>query len=234
MTALLNGRTPTNLTYEGLLNIWHNSTETTQGERLEQIYQNDLFYRKDWEKMYGVWGPEIGEQLPAGLMIGSWDIRRFNGDGIETGAWRSAKIITTVGKTALANYLATATPTTTPFMKYLGIGTGSTAAAVGDTALGGGTGSPITEVRGAASGQRLLGTGSNTTNVYQQTATSVAGNINGGTTVTIAEAGMFDNISIQTVAGTPSGTMYDRTVLSATAVITSADTLQLTFQITFS
>jgi hypothetical protein len=229
-----------NLTYEDLTAIWHNGITTEPGQgvmtptqaRLEETFQTELFFDKDWERNYGVWGERIGERLPSGLMVGSWDIRRFRDDE-ETGRWRSAKIITTAGKNALAAWLA-ASSQSSAFSKFLGIGTSSTAAAVGDTALGGGTGNPITEVMFATGSNRGTGTASSASNVYQVTATSTAGQINGGTTATIAEAGMFSVVGIQTVAGTPNGTMYDRTVLGSTAVITSADTLQLTFQITFS
>jgi hypothetical protein len=205
---------------------------TPSEQAVQETLQTEYFFDPQVEESIGIWDAKIGRNVPKGLMICSTDIRRRNERGEVTGAWRSGHIITTAGKTALAAWLAAASQSTA-FEKWLGIGTGSTAAAVGDTALGGGVGPGPTEVYFATAG-RGVGTASSATNVYQVTFTSTAGQINGGTTCTVAEAGMFSVVTAQTVSNTPSGTMYDRTVLSSTAVITSADTLAVTFQITFS
>lgn len=238
MTTIV-GAVPRDLSFEALTGLWHNGVLvdgeparplTAAEDALEQDLQTDVFWRPEWEERYGVWGHVIGHQVPRGLMIGSWQVVARNGRGEVTCRWRSAKIITTAGKTAVANYLATASPAVTPFFKYLGTGTSNTAPAVGDVAMGG-SGATNTEVPSAASSQRLLGTASNSTNVYQVQGTTATSVYSGQT---IQEAGMFNSATAQTTNGVTQGTMYDRSLLSPSAVMASTDTLQMTFQITFS
>jgi hypothetical protein len=231
---------------------------TPAQDRLEQLLQTELYWDPRWCELYGVWGaiscerhPQSepgcldcelqfalrgGSALPPGLMVGSWEVLRRNSRGEVVDRWRSAQIITTTGKTNLANYLSLVngshSTTIDPYMKFLGVGTSATAVAVGDNALGGANGPGPSEVQAATGSLRLTGTGSNTTNVYQEQATSVAGQITGNPT--LQEAGMFNASGIQTVANTPVGTCYDRSLLVPSATVATTDTIQVTFQITFS
>lgn len=203
---------------------------TDKARAFEAQLQTDLYFDPRWDELYGCHDGHVGSLIPSGLMVGTWQIQSFNSRGEQSCRWRSHRIITTAGKTAIAAYLSVASPTSTPFMRFLSSGTGTATAAIGDTALGGGAGNPITEIATAASSQRITGTGSNSTNVLQQQATTASGRYSGQT---IAEAGMHDAVGIQTVAGTPVGVMYDRALLSPSATLGALDTLQLTFQITF-
>ena len=230
---------PSGLTYEQLVeDYWHQGHRqpdeaprplTPEQDRLEQLLQTELYWDPRWDELYGVHDDHVGVLVPKGLMVGTWQIRHFNDRGDELTRWRNHRIITTAGKTALAAYLASASPSTVPFMKYLSTGTSATAPAAGDTALGGGTGNPITELASGTGSNRITGTASSSTNTYQQQATTAAGRYSGQT---LQEAGMHDVAAIQSVAGTPSGVMYDRSLLSPTATMGASDTLQLTFQIT--
>jgi hypothetical protein len=117
-------------------------------------------------------------------------------------------VVVTVGKTYLANWLTAATQSGY-FMQYIGLGTGTTAAAAGDTTL-------QTELS-----TRVAGTLSNTTNVWQNVASFGPGVDTGA----ITESGIFSASS--------AGTMLARQVF---AVINkgAGDTLQITWQVTFS
>lgn len=117
-------------------------------------------------------------------------------------------VIVTVGKNYLANYL-TGVPPTETFMPYVGLGTGTTAAAVGDGNLE------------SALPTRIQGTLTSSTNVWQNQAIFGPGVDTGA----ITEAGLFSNGS--------GGTMFARQVF---AVInkSAGDTLQVTWQVTFS
>lgn len=115
-------------------------------------------------------------------------------------------VVVTVGKEYLAAWLTAATQADY-FMRYIGLGTGTSAAAAGDIAL-------ETELA-----TRVAGTLSNTTNVWQNQATFGPG-VNTGA---ITEAGIFSASS--------AGTMLARQVF---AVVNKAvgDTLTVTWQIT--
>lgn len=117
-------------------------------------------------------------------------------------------VVVTVGKNFLANWLTAATQADY-FMRYIGLGTGTTAASASDTAL-------ETELT-----TRSAGTLSSTTNVWQNQATFGPG-VNTGA---ITEAGIFSDSS--------GGTLFARQVFG---VITknAGDSLQVTWQVTFS
>lgn len=116
--------------------------------------------------------------------------------------------VVTVGKTYLANWLTAGTQSDY-FMRYLGLGEGTTGADVSDTDLE----TPLAT--------RVAGTLTNASNVWQNQGTFGPG-VNTGA---ITEAGIFDAAS--------SGTMLARQVF---AVINKAagDSLQVTWQITIS
>jgi len=117
-------------------------------------------------------------------------------------------LIVTVGKNFLANWLAGASQST-PFMEHVGLGTGVTAADAGDTNLE----TPLAT--------RIQGTVTDSTNVLQNVASFGPG-VNTGA---ITEAALFSLAA--------AGTMFARQVFG---VITkgAGDTLQVTWQVTFS
>ena len=117
-------------------------------------------------------------------------------------------LIVTVGKTFLATWLAAGSQSNA-FMPGTAIGTGTNAPTTGDTTL-------QTEVA------RVSNTASSSTNVFQTVATFNPGVGTGA----ITEAGMLSS----SVSG---GTMFARQVFSVVNK-GSADTLQITWQITFS
>ena len=117
-------------------------------------------------------------------------------------------VVVTVGKNFLALWLTAATQSDY-FMRYIGLGTGVSAASASDTDLE----TPLPT--------RVAGTLSSSTNVWQNQATFGPG-VNTGS---ITEAGIFSASS--------SGTLFARQTFG---VITknAGDTLQVTWQVTFS
>ena len=140
----------------------------------------------------------------------SIELRDSKGDLKETREIKN--LVVSVGKNFLAAWLAAASEST-PFMQFVGLGTGTNPVTSGDTTLqtefvGGGYGRPTGTV--SASGATL-----------QNTVTFSAGNGTGA----ITEAGLFSASS--------SGTMFARQVFSVLNKL-AGDTLQLTWQVTFS
>ena len=117
-------------------------------------------------------------------------------------------VVVTVGKNFLALWLTAATQADY-FMRYIGLGTGTNAAAAGDTDLQ----IPLPT--------RVAGTLSSSTNVWQNQATFGPG-VNTGA---ITEAGIF--------SASGGGTLFARQTFG---VITknAGDSLQVTWQVTFS
>jgi len=117
-------------------------------------------------------------------------------------------LVVTAGKNYLAAWLAAASQAGY-FMQYIGLGTGTTPAAAGDTALE----TPLAT--------RVAGTVTSSTNVWQNVATFGPGVDTGAVT----EAGLFTASS--------SGTMFARQVFS---VINkgAADSLEITWTETLS
>jgi hypothetical protein len=126
-------------------------------------------------------------------------------------------IVTTAGKNALASLLNSASAGTS-IVTHMGFGTSTTAVAVGDTALG-------TELTIGTNGYaRAAVTRSNPSgNVIQYVATLTG--ISAATT--IQEAGLFN----QATAG---GTLFAHQLTGAVNLASSSDSLQVTWQITFS
>lgn len=123
-----------------------------------------------------------------------------------------SNIVVTVGKNFLATWLAAASQSSA-FMQFIGLGTGTNAASAGDTAL-------QTEFSGGGY-SRSTGTVTASSNVFQNVATFGAGNGTGAVT----EAGLFSASS--------AGTMFAHQVFAAVNKL-AGDTLQLTWQVTFS
>lgn len=101
--------------------------------------------------------------------------------------------------------------------KNIGWGTGTTGAAVGDTAL-------VTEAAPTTSGGRTVGTESRTTITNTNDNYQVAGTVTSGSTLAITEAGLFDAVT--------AGNCLIRSVYSAVNVV-SGDSIAYTFGLKF-
>ncbi len=97
--------------------------------------------------------------------------------------------------------------------KNIGWGIGTTAAAVGDTAL-------QTESAPTTSGGRTVGTESRTTITQTNDNYQVVGTVTAGSTLAITEAGLFDNVT--------AGNMLIHSIFSAVNVV-SGDSIAFTF-----
>lgn len=141
-------------------------------------------------------------------VTGHINLRLLGPDGKLKEAREIKNVVVTVGKNFLANWLTAATQSDY-FMRYIGLGTGTSAASASDTAL-------ETELS-----TRVAGTLTNSTNVWQNQATFGPGVDTGA----ITEAGIFSASS--------GGTLFARQVF---LVVNKAagDSLQVTWQVTFS
>jgi hypothetical protein len=123
-------------------------------------------------------------------------------------------VITTVGKAALASLLNSASAGTS-LVTHMGFGTSTTAVAAGDTSLGAelsGNGyARVTVTRSNPSGNVIQ---------YQATLTGIS------SAVTIQEAGLFSAVT--------GGTLFAHQLTGAVALSSSSDSLQITWQVTFS
>lgn len=127
-----------------------------------------------------------------------------------------SNIITTVGKTMIANNLTAVSPTNPMLMNYTSLGTGSTAVAAGDTQL-------QTEVF-----RKQTASYTNSANIAYATAFYTATE----TTGTYYEAGIFSNGT----ASANTGVLVSHVLLNPAAGITksSAQTLTIDYTITIS
>lgn len=157
-----------------------------------------------------------------GLLSGYGEVRLqvLHADGSVTDYGAAARhVITTAGVNALA--AAFAGTGSVANWKYGGFGTGTTAAAIGDTAL-------VTELttQYASSSVRPTATQSNSTNTYTTVATLTPSS--GAGTVAVTEYGRF------TQSATGGGTLWDRFVFSAVNLVAAnGDSLQVTETTTF-
>lgn len=101
--------------------------------------------------------------------------------------------------------------------KNIGWGTGTTTAAVSQTAL-------VTEAAPTTSGGRTVGTESRTTGSQTNDQYTVTGTVTAGGTLAITEAGTFDAVS--------AGNMLIRSDFSAVNVV-SGDSIAFTFNLRF-
>lgn len=101
--------------------------------------------------------------------------------------------------------------------KNIGWGTGTTAAAITQTAL-------VTEAAPTTSGGRTVGTESRTTTTVTNDTYTVAGTVTSGSTLAITEAGTFDAVT--------AGNMNIRSNFSAINVV-SGDSIAFTFNLAF-
>lgn len=135
-------------------------------------------------------------------------------DGVFTeGEWKD-NIITTAGKTALATLLNSASAGTT-LVTYMGFGTATTAVAVTDTALGvelvGNGYARVAVTRSNPSGNVIQ---------YQATLTGIT------VSTTVQEAGLLSAVT--------AGTLVAHQLTGAVTLSTTSDSLQITWQVTFS
>ena len=96
--------------------------------------------------------------------------------------------------------------------KYVAMGTGTTAVALTDTALGG-------EVESRTTGTSSRTTTSTTNDTYQ-----VTGTVTATTSRTIGEAGLFDQSAL-------GGNLFVRGVLASTISLASGDSIAFTFTV---
>ena len=139
---------------------------------------------------------------------GRFLVELFGKDGNRKEVRLVDNVVVTVGKSFLADWLTQATQADY-FMRYLALGTGTTAASATDTAL-------ETELA-----TRVAGTLTDSTNVWQNQATFGPGVDTGA----ITEAGIF--------SASVAGTMFARQVFPVVNK-GAGDSLQLTWQVTFS
>ena|SRR6185437_11246204 len=144
-------------------------------------------------------------------MKGSVSVRLIGPDGAVKQSHEAKNLVVTVGKTYLASWLA-ASSQASKFMSYVGVGTSSTAAASGDTALG-------SELSGGGYA-RQQGALTSASNVWTNTVTFSPGVATGAVT----EAGLF---SVST-----GGTLFAHQVFTAYNV-KAADTLVVVWSLTF-
>lgn len=128
---------------------------------------------------------------------------------IDAGLILLAVVFTNAGAAIITNRIIQAG--TAP--KNIGWGTGTNAAAVGDTAL-------QTEAAPTTSGGRTVGTESRTTITNTNDNYQVTGTVTAGGTLAITEAGLFDAVT--------SGNLLIRGVFSAVNVVL-ADSIAFTF-----
>lgn len=144
-------------------------------------------------------------------LSGAVHVRLIGADGIVKQEHSNHNLVVTVGKTYLAAWLAAASQAG-KFMSFVGLGTSTTPAASGDTALG-------TELAGG-SYARQLGALTSSSNVWTNTVTFSPGIATGAVT----EAGLFTAVT--------SGTLFAHQVFSVYNVA-AGDTLQITWSVTF-
>lgn len=145
-------------------------------------------------------------------------LKLIKGDGtvIDYGVV-SHRVVTTAG----VNYIVDAFQGTVEpeNMKYHGFGTGTTAEASGDTGL-------VTELTTQYASDSTRPTGTTTegasANIYRTVATLTP---DSGGTLAITEHGVF--------SATSSTTLLDRSVFSAVNVVAGSDSLQATYELTF-
>jgi hypothetical protein len=126
-------------------------------------------------------------------------------------------LVTTVGEAWMAGALSgdVASPET---MKYIGLGTGTDAAATGDTTLG-------TEITtGGADEARATGTQSRVTTTHANDTYQAVGTVTFNSSHAVTEAGLF--------SATSAGSLFARQVFSAINAI-SGDTLAITWKVAF-
>jgi hypothetical protein len=119
-------------------------------------------------------------------LTGSVNVKLIGSDGKIKQEHTDHNLVVTVGKSYLASWLTAATQSG-PFMSYIGLGTGTSGPAAGDTTLD-------TELSGGGY-SRVQGTLSSASNTWSNTATFAPGNGTGA----ITEAGIFSASTVGTL-----------------------------------
>lgn len=145
-------------------------------------------------------------------------VKIINGRAVDLGL-ASLRVVTTAGVGYIVDsFQGTVEPEN---MRYHGFGTGTTAEAVGDTAL-------VTELTTQYAADNTRPTGSQTegasANIFRTVATLAPDT---GGTIAITEHGIFSQ------AATGGGVLLDRSVFSAVNLVAGSDTLQVTYDLTF-
>lgn len=131
---------------------------------------------------------------------------------IQEGQWRD-NIVTKAGKNSLASLL-NSTSQGNSVVTHMGFGTSTTAVSDNDVSLG-------TELVGNGYGRVLVTRSNPSSNIVQYVATLT--NITASTT--IQEAGLFNQVS--------GGTLFAHQLTGAVALSSAADSLQVTWQVSF-
>ena len=152
------------------------------------------------------------------IMAGTLDLMiiRANGKRIDLGCV-AKRVVTTAGVNYMRDdFNAAAGAADISLFKFHGVGTGTTAEAVGDTAL-------VTECTTALNPDSTRATGTQVGSV-SKTYTTV-GTLTFDAITAVTEHGIF------TTSGTGTGTLWDRSVFTAVAMA-SGDSLQTTYNLT--
>lgn len=170
--------------------------EVMSKEDLKALVQKSIKKQFNWNKLGNYLYKRYGVDVAIPFVTGNYTKKAIK-----------SNLVVTTGHAAYAGQIGGVTSAAFTAMAY---GTGSTAAAAGDTALG-------TEVsRGAATVTRTTTSVTNDTCQWVKTFTA-------GGTQAITEEGLFDN-------NTSGGTLLARNVFSAVNMLTN-DTIQFTHKI---
>lgn len=146
------------------------------------------------------------------------ELRRVDGTIVDFGVV-SRRVVTTAGVGYIVDAFQNLVEPEN--MRFHGFGTGTTAEAVGDTAL-------VTELttQYATDNTRPTGTTTEgaTANIYRTVATVSP---DSGGTIAVTEHGIFSQ------AAAPGGVLLDRTVFAAVNLVAGSDSLQATYELTF-
>lgn len=177
------------------------------------------FVQHKWRGLPALYAARLlGRVFGLVYLESSLSLKLIKGDGtvIDYGVV-SHRVVTTAG----VNYIVDAFQGTVEpeNMKYHGFGTGTTAEASGDTGL-------VTELTTQYASDSTRPTGTTTegasANIYRTVATLTP---DSGGTLAITEHGVF--------SATSSTTLLDRSVFSAVNVVAGSDSLQATYELTF-
>jgi len=144
-------------------------------------------------------------------VMGKFILREFTPDGRLVKTWEAPNLVVNTGLAWLAGALSgdVADPS---IAKYIGIGTGSTAAAAADTTL-------ETEVESRATGTQSRVTTDTANDTYQAVGT-----------ITMTQNRSITEVGI--LSASSGGTLFSRSVFTA-EVIASGNSLQVTYQCDF-
>lgn len=165
----------------------------------------------------GLWRITMARWLKVPHFYGQLSLVKIsNGRMIDYGL-ASMRVVTTAGVNAIVDAFQNTVELEN--FKYHGFGTGGTAEAVGDTAL-------VTELTTQYNPDSTRPTGTTTegasANIYRTVATLTP---DAGGTIAVTEHGVF--------TATSAGTLLDRSLFTAVNIVASSDSLQATYDLTF-